>query len=745
MLATLKRKIKNYLLLNEENLKTADANVWRLSVLRTILLLGVVLTSAIVFHSTYTAYQQGLYYVMWLTIGFSVFLLATLSIGLKHVKLASACLVFAVIAASFCIWFFTLDIASARYGLLLLFTLPIILRVLSGVKAAVVAMIINIVPFYMLLTNVQFSPLFGIDITLPDTHTYLASLIFLFFNFCIPMAVLRVMSSLESQSEENLIQSKKLSQLVCRYQEIFNNGGTPSFFCDETGRILQANRSARILIKKYRPGCRHLQELFTLSLPVVNGVNQHAEIKHNPDKEFKIHSATLEHHNRQLIHCYDISANKKSLRQFDAFKKQQYEKLYLNELTQLKNHHYWRKTQTKNSILGRHVVLLKLANLRDINLQYGFSQGDQLLRSAAASLRSELSSDIAIYQFPGAKFLFTLSSKSLPPQRINEWLTRRLPTTVELNTPSGTITHSLKWRAGHYHVTRPLNPDIAAERCAIALTQTDDWTSLVSFNIDTIKNIRVSTQQRDRIKQLLDTDQLLLYLQPQVMLDGTVLSYEVLARLKDSVSGEILQPYQFLPVIEDNKWEILFTQKVLDGAIRMVENWPSTMPSVPLAVNLSGPELLSDLFYEKLLRRFSESSNLKKQLKLELTETSALSSHEETKRRLSSLASLGVTIIIDDFGTGHASLSQLIDISATIIKVDREFVESVETSERHRKIVKMTLDLAKSLAMQTIAEGVETEAQFQVLKNMGVVMFQGYLFGKPAPLQYWVEQEKAQA
>jgi len=166
---------------------------------------------------------------------------------------------------------------------------------------------------------------------------------------------------------------------------------------------------------------------------------------------------------------------------------------------------------------------------------------------------------------------------------------------------------------------------------------------------------------------------------------------------------------------------------------------------VPVAINLSGPELLNDLFYEKLLRRFSESPKLCQSLKLELTETSVLASHNETKRRLTSLANVGATIIIDDFGTGHASLSQLIDMSASVIKVDREFIDRVETSERHRKIVKMTLDLAKSLEMQTIAEGVETPAQLSVLKEMGFKHFQGFLFGKPAPIEYWSNAIKAQA
>ncbi len=170
MIAKITKIIKNYLLLNDDNLKTTDANIWRLSVLRTILLIGVILTSAIVIHSSYTAYVQELYYVMYLTLGFSAFLFATLAIGLKHIKLASACLVLAVVGASLCILFFTLDLMSARYGLLLLFTLPIIVRVLYGVKASIASMLLNFIPFYLLLNNTQLSPLFGIDITLPDTH-----------------------------------------------------------------------------------------------------------------------------------------------------------------------------------------------------------------------------------------------------------------------------------------------------------------------------------------------------------------------------------------------------------------------------------------------------------------------------------------------------------------------------------------------------------------------------------------------
>lgn len=737
--------LKNYLLLNDNNLKTTDADIWRLSVLRTTLLITFLLASVIIVHSTYTAYVKELYNIVYLTIGFCVFIIATLSIGVKNIKIASACFTAIVIAAALTIVSFTLDLISARYGLLLLFTLPILLRVLYGVKAAVIAMFLNILPFYMIVENVKLAPLFGIDITLPLTHTYLASLVFMFFNFCVPMAVLRVMASLEKQSEQNLMQSKKLSKLVNRYQEIFNNGGIPSFFCDDKGRVLQANKAARALIKKHQPECEYIQDLFSISLPISRGSNQQVSICGAPEHEFRIHLASLQHHRKQLIHCYDLSDRKREQKQFNTFKRQQFEKFYTHELTGVKNHYYWKKVESRESILGRHLVLLKLANLREINLQYGYSQGDKLLSSVVSQVQQEVARAGTIYHFPGAKFLFTLCNEQLSSESIVHYLEARLPTSITMNVSGNNVELPLVWRAGHHQVLAEMDVDAATECCAIALSQSNDAIPFVSFSSNTVTQIKESNQQKDRIKKLLDNGCLALYLQPQISVDGVVVGYEILARLREPDSNTVLQPYQFLPVVEQNKWEVLFTQKIIEGTLELLNNWPTRLPHVPLAINLSGPELLNDLFYEKLLRRFSESPDLRERLKLELTETSVLASHIETKRRLTSLANVGATIIIDDFGTGHASLSQLIDMSASVIKIDRDFVEKVETSERHRKIVKMTLELAKSLEMQTIAEGVETQEQVDVLTTMGFKVFQGYLYGKPAPLEHWLAEAKIQA
>ena len=735
--------IKRYLLVDSTHLSTPNADVWKLSVLRIILTVSVILTLAIVLHSSYTAYVQGLYYILGLTFGFTLLLYGTLWLKKEKLKLASAMLTLIVVLAGICILLFTKDIASARYGLLFFFTLPIILRLLYGNKAAVAGMLFNFIPFAILLQNKSISPILGIDITLPDTHTYLGSLIFLFFNFCLPLAVIRVMASLENQSRINSEHSKTLSKLVNQYQEIFNNGGTPSFFCNQQGKILHANKSAKKLMGKVSGSISNIQQLFELKQPLTTGVCQTARLTGNPDMVFEIQPASLHHHKKQLIHCFDVSKTEEKSRKLTEFKRQYYENHYIDKLTNLKNHHFWDKFEVNTLSANTHVVLLKLTSLREINLQYGCAKGDDVLVRCARRLKSMLPAGAELYRFTGAKFLLTYNDKTTPTDEFAQWIQNQLPSHITINTKKTKISLPLHWHAGYTLVESNKSPLSVTESCAIALSQANHVNNFIIFDHNVVKLIRKDTQHKDKIKRLLDSESLEIWLQPQVSVSNNIIAFEVLARLNDFENNKILHPYQFLPDIEKNNWHLLFTQKILEKTINLLNQWPSSIPRVPLAVNLSGPELLSDLFYEKLLRRYSESKLLRQYLKLELTETSVLASHQETKRRLTSLAEIGVTIIIDDFGTGHASLSQLIDMSASVLKVDREFVDRIEYSDRHRKIVQMTLDLANSLQMETIAEGVETQAQRKILEQMGFSQFQGYLFGKPAPVEAWAGMEKA--
>jgi EAL domain-containing protein (putative c-di-GMP-specific phosphodiesterase class I) len=132
-------------------------------------------------------------------------------------------------------------------------------------------------------------------------------------------------------------------------------------------------------------------------------------------------------------------------------------------------------------------------------------------------------------------------------------------------------------------------------------------------------------------------------------------------------------------------------------------------------------------------------------LELEITETSSVMTHPLIHKRLRSLSQYGYSIAIDDFGTGQASLGQLVDIPADILKIDRRFISPLPEDQRHIDIVKSTIQLAESLNMKVIAEGIETKEQANLLAALGCHTLQGYYFAKPSPLSDWTAKDNAKA
>jgi EAL domain-containing protein (putative c-di-GMP-specific phosphodiesterase class I) len=119
--------------------------------------------------------------------------------------------------------------------------------------------------------------------------------------------------------------------------------------------------------------------------------------------------------------------------------------------------------------------------------------------------------------------------------------------------------------------------------------------------------------------------------------------------------------------------------------------------------------------------------------------------HPLIHKRLRSLSQYGYSIAIDDFGTGQASLGQLVDIPADILKIDRRFISPLPEDQRHIDIVKSTIQLAESLNMKVIAEGIETKEQANLLAALGCHTLQGYYFAKPSPLSDWTAKDNAKA
>lgn len=211
---------------------------------------------------------------------------------------------------------------------------------------------------------------------------------------------------------------------------------------------------------------------------------------------------------------------------------------------------------------------------------------------------------------------------------------------------------------------------------------------------------------------------------------GEVTAAEALARWNHPEHGN-LTPLQFLQTVERSGQLAAFADAVLEQSLTAMSAWREAGFDLPVAVNVSPRSLLDPTFPASVLGRLAAHAVSPDRLVLELTETLTMSQLDVVDRALHELRDAGVRLALDDFGTGVSSLSVLSRIPVHQLKIDREFVTAVETSSEAAAVIRSTVDLARSLHLTVIAEGVESEPQRHALFQLGCVAGQGHLFARP--------------
>ncbi|MCU4677397.1 EAL domain-containing protein, partial [Catenovulum sp. 2E275] len=407
----------------------------------------------------------------------------------------------------------------------------------------------------------------------------------------------------------------------------------------------------------------YLDEIFDfespLTLPLIK--TELVSLKQMPEYKFLLEPTELSYHSRQLIHCFDISEHE-SIRLSYA----------TDPVTNLEYHTSWIKN-TKLPNNKEIVIQIKLSNLREINIQNGMKIGNQVLKEAVRKLRATLPSENAVYRFQGAKFLVRIPNIANCDFCFSNWFYKMLPSSLVIHHKNQSLEIKLYWGVGYVHSNGIDSTKLLVEKSSIALSQLSKrGSNIKEYTPDDIIRINKTRELRDTTKHYLDRRMIELWLQPQVNQFRQIVAYEALARIKAD-NGDVLQPNQFIPQIQKYEWDVEFSSQVLEQATEIIKQWPKNLPKYPISINLTGLEIMDDIFFEKLLRLYSENKDLRELLELEITETSKASSDTLTLARLSCLSELGVKILVDDFGTGHSSLSQLIELSAYAIKIDRCF------------------------------------------------------------------------
>ena len=234
--------------------------------------------------------------------------------------------------------------------------------------------------------------------------------------------------------------------------------------------------------------------------------------------------------------------------------------------------------------------------------------------------------------------------------------------------------------------------------------------------------------------------QLQLHYQMQVDRSGRVLGAEVLLRWLHPNRG-LVPPAQFIPLAEESDLMLSIGHWVLQTACEQLQAWEgeSCVSQLHLAVNVSARQFRQPDFVEQVRAVLDRTGVDPRKLKLELTESLVVHNVTDTIAKMRAIKDLGVRFSIDDFGTGHSSLAYLTQLPLDQLKIDQSFVRNMSLSRTDAVVVQTIIAMAKSLELEVIAEGVETEQQRSFLERCGCLNYQGYLFGRPVPLTAFLE------
>ena len=237
------------------------------------------------------------------------------------------------------------------------------------------------------------------------------------------------------------------------------------------------------------------------------------------------------------------------------------------------------------------------------------------------------------------------------------------------------------------------------------------------------------------LRSALERGRLTLEYQPQVDDRGRCFGVEALLRWRHPERGD-MSPDEFLPLAERAGLMGLIDTFVLNSALETLRRWGDdpSMQGLRLAVNVGAEQVSQKGFAETLASALRSSGADPGRLTVELTEHVMLKDIDEVSAIMQGLKDLGIKFALDDFGTGYSSLSYLKRLPIDTLKIDRSFIYDLENDPSDRAIVQTILNIARNLKVSVIAEGVETEVQSLMLRQLGCHAYQGYLFGTPMPL-----------
>ena len=465
---------------------------------------------------------------------------------------------------------------------------------------------------------------------------------------------------------------------------------------------------------------------------------------------------------KHLEHIADLAKSAHHLKQEISERKEAEEKIwnlaYFDALTKLPNRRLAMDrldraliTSNRSAKYGA-LLMLDLDDFKTVNDTRGHDVGDQLLIEVGRRIASSLRLEDTVSRFGGDEYMVIIeglaTDKTLAVSLV-ETIADKIK--IALNQPYtlNNIEHTRNVTTSIGAVLFRDNPDtieVLLKHADTALYQA----KFAGRNTITFFNPAMQAALESRIKMEialgngLQNGEFQLFYQPQVDQRKCLIGAEALLRWF-TPEKKIVSPADFIQLAEDTGLILPLGLWVMQTACTQLDTWsknPSTS-NLHISINVSARQFQQSNFVEQVFDTLKSSGANPTLLRLELTESIVLENIDDVINRMQQIRALGVTFSLDDFGTGFSSLSYLKRLPLNEVKIDQSFVRDITSDPSNAAIVCAIIAMNKSLGIQVIAEGVETEAQLHFLLENGCTNFQGYLFGKPVAIEEWSDLYKS--
>jgi diguanylate cyclase (GGDEF)-like protein len=416
-----------------------------------------------------------------------------------------------------------------------------------------------------------------------------------------------------------------------------------------------------------------------------------------------------------------------------------YKRAYYNSITNLPNRKSFEQQLNKAHSTNNQPAFL-LVNLDRFSLitgTMGYIFGDQLIKAISEWLVNSLErvdEAIAIYHFSGTSWLIALPNNVDEKQTtdIANMLTNMSSVTFNLNDREMTCSCSI---GVYFNSSKEIdNVEILSNLdTALREAQKAGGNCYHVFHSNMSMETKKWIDTEHALRHAIEKREFELFYQPKINAQtGKVSSSEALLRWRKN--GELISPAIFIPIAESSNLIINIGKWVLLEACEQWVNWQKEgLPAMPIAINISARQFQEIDFPHEVQSAILKTGIPAEMLELEITEEAAANEPKHVVEIMCQLKKIGVSLAIDDFGTGYSSLSHLRHFPIDVLKIDRAFIKNMNNSVTDMSIVKLILQLAKQLNFKVVAEGVETELQYQELKSLECELIQGFWFSKPLP------------